>query len=143
MELVTYPHPILKTKLPFIQSVTNDHKKIAEQMAKIMYANNGVGLAANQVNYPFQMFVMGYDRVFINPVILMRKGVQRGSEGCLSMPGLRQSKVRFSSVKLRYVNLDGKTVTERFTDLEARIVQHEVDHLNGILCLDPTKLAAA
>lgn len=137
MELVTYPHPILTTKLPLIQLVTDEHEWIAEEMARIMHKHKGVGLAANQVDYPFQMFVMGYGRVYINPTILMQTGVQNGIEGCLSMPGLRQPKGRFESLKLRYTNLEGETKTQRFTGLEARIVQHEVDHLNGILCLTP------
>lgn len=136
VELIKYPHPILTTKLPLIEHVTDEHWIIAEQMTAIQRKYGGVGLAANQVGYPFQMFVIG-DRAFINPFIMMMSKAKTESEGCLSMPGIFQPKTRWTSIKLRYLNLNGETITERFTNLQARIVQHEVDHLNGILCLNP------
>lgn len=136
MRLVTWPNSILETKLPPIEVVTNEHWEIAQEMQRIMRLYEGVGLAANQVDYPFRIFITE-GRVFINPEIIMTSGIRFGTEGCLSMPGLRQPKTRAASLKLRFTTIGGDVVTERFTGFQARIIQHEVDHLNGILCLQP------
>lgn len=138
MSLIYWPDPILTTKLSPIDQVTYEHRIIAEEMAAIQRKYNGIGLAANQVGYPFQMFMIG-NRAFINPVITMSKGFKIATEGCLSMPGIFRNRTRWTSLKLRYLDLNGRSVTERFVDLQARIIQHEVDHLNGILCLNPDK----
>src|SRR5205823_11352797 len=120
-------------------------RQYAQQMLELMYESKGLGLAANQVALPYRLFVMNptadplqreHELVCINPVILERKGSVEGEEGCLSFPGLYQKVRRAKSIKVRAYNLDGEAIEEAWADLEARVVQHEVDHLHGVLFID-------
>ncbi len=115
------------------------------EMFEVMYQSDGIGLAANQVNLPYRLFVMNVEAdpavkeaelVFINPVIKRRKGQVEESEGCLSLPGIRAPVVRAEEVIVQAYNLAGEEVRFRATGLAARAVQHEVDHLDGILFID-------
>ena len=129
--------------------------KIVAEMFDLMYAAKGVGLAANQVDLPYRLFVINLDCdpgatekefVFINPVLRSHKGIAEAEEGCLSLPGLYGDVRRPEHVVLNAYNLPGQEVTLELDGLFARAVQHEVDHLDGVLFIDrlsPTALADA
>lgn len=110
-----------------------------------MYATDGVGLAANQVGLPFRLFVMNptgqkedkeNEYVFINPVILKKNGKVSDSEGCLSFPDIQADVIRSESIEVESISLFGEEQFFRWKDRPARIVQHEIDHLNGISFAD-------
>ena len=107
-----------------------------------MYAENGVGLAANQVGVLKQIFVASPDQVrgkelvFFNPQIIKKEGVIKEFEGCLSVPEFYEPVRRSRKVRLRGMNLEGETVEMSADGLLSRIFQHETDHLNGILFID-------
>jgi peptide deformylase len=121
------------------------------EMFDLMYGANGLGLAATQVALPFQLLVMNItgdpeqkeaESVFINPVIIERKGSMEDSEGCLSFPGLFQKVRRAKTVKVEAYNLKGEKVEIVASDLAARAWQHEIDHLNGVLFIDKMGMIA-
>jgi peptide deformylase len=125
--------------------IDNQVRLWAGQMLELMYEAHGLGLAANQVAVPWQLLVMNdiadpeqkdHEFVLINPVILERKGSQEGEEGCLSFPDLFQKVRRAKTVKVQAYNLDGKGIEIEASDLTARILQHEIDHLHGELYID-------
>jgi peptide deformylase len=145
MKIVKYPHPALRREARPLTVIDKKIRLQAGQMLDLMYESHGLGLASNQVALPFQLLVMNlmadpqqrqHERVLINPIILERKGSIEGEEGCLSFPGLYQKVRRAKTVKFRAYNLSGETVEETVAELEARIVQHEVDHLQGVLFID-------
>ncbi len=120
-----------------------------------MYKAEGIGLAANQVDLPYRLFVLNLasdpaatdeEFVFLNPVLRSHKGMAESEEGCLSLPGLYGDVRRPERVVLNAYNLQGEEVTLNLDGLFARAAQHEVDHLDGILFTDrlsPTALADA
>lgn len=113
-------------------------------MFQLMYAANGIGLAANQVNLPLQLFVLnltanpdeGEEMVFINPVISQPKGQDEADEGCLSLPEVNGAVWRPEKIRIRAFDLSGNEIDETVGGLLARAIQHEVDHLNGVLFID-------
>ena len=118
-------------------------------MFDTMYATAGVGLAANQVGLPFQLFVMNptgkkevqeEEYVFINPVILKKNGNVIDNEGCLSFPEIHADVIRAESIEVESISLSGEEQLFKWKDRPARIVQHEIDHLNGISFIE--RLAA-
>ena len=146
MQIVKYPHPALRHKSRPLALIDKEVRLMAGQMLELMYTAHGLGLAANQVNWPFQLMVMNdladpeqkeHEHVLINPVIMEKKnGTIEGDEGCLSFPGLYQKVRRAKTVKIQAYNLKGELVERVATDLEARAWQHEIDHLNGVLFID-------
>lgn len=131
---------VLKRVADDIKYVDAHVRRIAREMGELMYAARGVGLAAPQIGESIRLLV--YDagdglRVLINPVILKKKGEQtEPEEGCLSIPGLRGVVRRADDITVKALDGDGKPVRFRATDFEARIIQHEIDHLHGILFTD-------
>ena len=113
-------------------------------MFDLMYEANGVGLAANQVDLPFRMFVVnlaanpeeGEESVFINPVISGQKGPDEQEEGCLSLPGLYAQVKRSETITVNAFNLQLEEISAQFNGMMARVVQHETDHLDGVLFID-------
>lgn len=113
-------------------------------MFELMYAANGVGLAANQVDLPFKLFVVnaagkkgeGEELVFINPVLSKPKGSEEAEEGCLSLPELYGNVTRPKQVEVHAFDLSGNEVRATLTGMPARIIQHEFDHLEGVLFTD-------
>ncbi len=109
-----------------------------------MYQHRGVGLAANQVNLPFRLFVAnemgnpeeGEELVFINPVLSRGKGVDESEEGCLSIPGVNRNVRRSKSIHVNAYSIDGKEINQTFDGFLAKILQHETDHLDGVLFID-------
>jgi peptide deformylase len=144
MKVVTYPHPSLRFPARPIKIIDAATRKLVEEMTEVMFAHKGLGLAAPQVALPYQLFLMvphgdatpEQVRVYINPVISDRKGTVEGEEGCLSFPQLYQKVRRAKQIRVRGFNQHGQPVDEVLQDLEARIVQHETDHLHGKLFID-------
>ena len=130
---------ILRQKSKPVLTINEDVVELVEQMEKIMRAANGVGLAAPQLGILQRIFV--YDagdgfQAIINPKILGRKGEQVGIEGCLSIPGLQGDVARAEEVVVKGTDQYGKPVRIRGDGLTARVIQHENDHLDGILFID-------
>lgn len=148
MKVLKYPDPFLFKKVKDVIIIDNILKLEAQEMIKIMKDNEGVGLAANQVGLDKRIFVMHCIQekepyIFINPEIIEEsKEITPYQEGCLSFPNLYIELDRSKTVKLKWTNLEGEEKIEEFSALEAVCVQHELDHLNGIVFvnkLKPTK----
>jgi peptide deformylase len=113
-------------------------------MFEIMYEHRGVGLAANQVNLPLRLFIAnptgekesGQELVFLNPVIQKATGTIEAEEGCLSLPGLHGLVKRNKAVQVNAYSMDGKEINLKVEGFLSRIIQHEVDHLDGVLFID-------
>jgi peptide deformylase len=151
MKIVQYPHPALRHRARPLTAIDKKLRLYAGEMLQLMYEARGLGLAAPQVALPFQMFVMNptadpeqrdKEMVLINPVVLERRGTIEGEEGCLSFPGLYQKIRRARSVKVQAYDLEGKELLIEVAgstpeeQLCSRLMQHEIDHLDGILFID-------
>lgn len=150
LQLTYYGNPILRKKGVQIQTITDEIVKLVHDMDETMQANNGVGLAAPQINKSLALFIFrepiytedkkveeGELRVFINPKIIEYSESLCGyEEGCLSIPGLRSEVIRPMTIKIEATNLKGERFTEELTGLAARIFMHENDHINGVLFID-------
>jgi peptide deformylase len=154
--IVLIGHKALRTptrKIPSSWIRKRTAKNLLERMFKIMRRARGVGLAANQLGLPYRLFVMENrngsrypgragvrPQAWFNPRILSRSGRKLVDwEGCLSIPGYRGLTPRFNRVVFEAVGPDGKKVRKEATGFEARIVQHEVDHLDGLFYVDRMK----
>src|SRR5262245_24497330 len=143
-EILEYPDPRLREVAKPVQEVTPEIKKLCEDMAETMYAAPGVGLAAPQIGVSLRIFVIdiaGEDepsdlRVFINPEIFDTQGTQTWNEGCLSFPGVSEEIKRAEQVRVRALDASGKRFELEATGLLAVAIQHETDHLNGVLMID-------
>jgi peptide deformylase len=145
MKIVHYPHPALRHVARPLTSIDKKFQLQVGEMFGLMYEARGLALAATQVALPFQFLVMNLsadpketsrEEVYINPVIVERKGVIEDDEGCLSFPGLFQKVRRAKTVKVHAYNLKGEPVEITASDLASRAWQHEIDHLNGVLFID-------
>jgi peptide deformylase len=145
MDIVPYPHPALRWKSKPIQEINEDLRRVVAEMFELMYAAKGIGLAANQVALPYRLFILNLsadpelkdeELVFINPEILKRKGTTEGEEGCLSFPGMYGQVKRAAKVDIEAFDLQGECFEYAMDDLAARAVQHECDHLDGVLFID-------
>ena len=144
MRLVKYPDTFLRDSTEKVEFPLSDENKIIiKNMINLMYQENGIGLAANQAGYNRRIFVMDVSnekdnpQVFVNPVIMAKNNIKMGDmEGCLSCPG-REVKVKRSiSVNLEWLCEHGEKQHKTFYHLPGRVVQHEMDHLNGKLIID-------
>jgi peptide deformylase len=151
MQIVSYPHPALRWKSKPLTRIDADLKQLVRSMFELMYATNGIGLAANQVAVPLRLFIMNAtgsaaesaaEHVFLNPEIVRRKGSAEAEEGCLSLPGLYGQVRRSEKIVVNAFDLDGQEFEMDLEDLEARVVQHENDHVDGILFIDRMTEAA-
>jgi peptide deformylase len=142
--IVKYGDPVLETPAaPVTEFGSAELKQLVDDMFETMYANRGIGLAAPQIALSQRLTVIdvsaGEDEsqklVLINPEIVAKEGAQIGEEGCLSIPGFREDVKRFKKVTVRAQNVDGETFEVTGEDLLARALQHEIDHLNGVLFL--------
>jgi peptide deformylase len=137
--VVKIPADVLRQKAKEISRITPRHRVLADNMARIMRQANGVGLAAPQIGVAERVIVVSPDHrpiVLFNPEITESEGEQVGEEGCLSIPGLYGDVTRAKKVKVRAMNRKGDTISLVFEYLGARIVQHEIDHLEGVLFID-------
>lgn len=145
VEIIKYPHPTLRHKSKPVIKIDKALKKMVEEMFALMYQADGVGLAANQVDLPYQLFVMNTsadpaktedEYVFINPVILKRRERAQDMEGCLSFPEINIPIIRPTEVEFEAITLNGEVQRLSFKGLLARAAQHEMDHLNGVCFID-------
>ena len=135
------PDPILFRKARKIAKITAQHRKLASDMIETMTEHHGVGLAANQVGVLERLCViqtpdMEEAMVLVNPEIVHRVGEREVEEGCLSVPGYRGMVVRAELVRTRALNLNSKTFKLEADELLAQALEHEIDHLNGIMYMD-------
>ena len=156
-EVVCYGNKALRVKSKPIDTVNDDTKSFAKELVSTMHANKGLGLAAEQVGRDEAICVIeiptdydiekgadpnpvspgiGEALVLINPEIISAIGEQSGSEGCLSFPGIYATVKRAESVIVKYSSLDNERVELQASGLLARAIQHELDHLNGVLLVD-------
>ncbi len=147
LEIVTVPDPILLSKAQAVPRVSRRVRRLARDMLETMVAASGVGLAAPQVGISKRVIVVDVGEnpiVLVNPAIAAAEGEQVGLEGCLSVPDLVGEVRRAAWVAVNGLNLQGKPVTVEGEGLLARALQHEVDHLDGILFIarltEPTRL---
>ncbi len=144
-QILTVPNPVLKQISRPVQVVDDPLRALMDDMLETMYDAPGIGLAAVQIGVPVRVIVMdlaGTDeepapQYFINPEILEAAEEQRlWEEGCLSVPDFYEDVERPEKVKLRYLDYDGNEVIEWADELYATCIQHEMDHLNGVLFID-------
>lgn len=150
MRIVNYPHPTLRHVSKPVKRVDAELQQTVRKMFDLMYEARGIGLAANQVDLPLRLFIVnlaanpseGEELVFINPVLNFPKGSDQAEEGCLSLPGLYGPVVRPARVRVTAYNLSGQEMHADLDGLFARVVQHELDHLDGVLFPDRMTPAA-
>ena len=134
------PDPVLRQKSKRVRTIDGSIKKLIENMREIMHSCGGVGLAAPQIGVPLRVIVIGIpeqeDIVLINPEVVRRKGECPVSEGCLSVPGYFGEIKRADTVTVKGLDLSGKEIRIRANELLAQVLQHEIDHLNGVLYID-------
>jgi peptide deformylase len=145
MQIVHYPHPALRWKSRDVTQINAALRDTVRRMFALMYEKKGIGLAANQVALPFRFFIVNLsgedadpeeELVFINPVITNRKGSVIEEEGCLSLPSLYADVRRAEEVVIEAYDLEGQPFRARLKELPARVVQHETDHVDGVVFLD-------
>jgi peptide deformylase len=145
LEIIHYPHPTLRYVSKPLKRVDAELKSMVAEMFELMYEHDGIGLAANQVDLPYRIFVCNPEGdpdakeaecVFINPVILKGSGQHEREEGCLSIPGVYAPVVRKEKITVQAYNLAGEEISGELDGLFARVVQHETDHLDGRLFID-------
>src|SRR6187399_592580 len=143
-EILEYPDPRLREVAKPVAEVTPEIRKLVDDMAETMYDAPGVGLAAPQIGENHRIFVIDCAeedepsdlRVFINPEIFEKDGQVVWNEGCLSFPGVREEIKRAEHVKVRALDRSGKPFELEAHGLLAVAIQHETDHLNGVLMVD-------
>ena len=142
--ILHYPDKRLRDRGERIEAITPELQSLIDDMAETMYAAPGVGLAATQIGVALQLFIVDIAdesspsdlRVFINPEILERTGDVTWQEGCLSFPGVQEDIDRAAHVRVRAQGRDGKTFELEADGLLAVAIQHEYDHLQGVLMID-------
>lgn len=146
LKIYTYPHPILKKRAEKVEQVDDDIRRLLDDMLETMYDAVGVGLAAPQVGVSRRLLVIDYERdenspgrpmYFVNPEIVWMSDERCvGSEGCLSVPGQHADVERYAAIKVRYLDYNGKLKEILAEGFLAIVLQHEMDHLDGILYID-------
>ena len=131
--------PILRQDTALVAEVTDAHRRLIDDMFDTMYAARGIGLAATQVGRLERICVVDVDKAryaLVNPEIITSDGEQTGEEGCLSIPEIYGDVTRAQHVLVRALDRDGRPIEIDATDLLARCLQHEIDHLHGRLFID-------
>ena len=144
MKIIPFPHPTLRHVSKPVRKVDADLRKLIREMFELMYESKGIGLAANQVDLPLRFFLVnlagkkgeGEELVFINPVLSQPKGSEEAEEGCLSLPGMYGQVKRPKTIRVQAYNLAGQEINAELAGLLARCVQHEYDHIDGVLFPD-------
>lgn len=164
IDILIYPHPVLKKVAPKVEVFDSHLKEFCQNMIKTMYHAPGIGLAAPQVGVSKRIFVcdVDYDRtkigednpdtedqedliyelknlnpkIYINPELVVTEGETTYEEGCLSLPGIFDVVKRFKTIELKYQDMDGKTHYEPADGLHSICAQHEIDHLDGIMFIE-------
>jgi peptide deformylase len=150
MQVLIYPHPTLRRGGKQVAAFDQALRDLATAMLEAMYLEGGVGLAAPQVGIEWKLLVLNptgnpdersQELVLVNPTIVARKKLFWGEEGCLSFPGIHAEVERYQKITVAYRDLDGNERELKAEDWLARIIQHEMDHLEGVLFVD--RLSAA
>ncbi|WP_018703237.1 peptide deformylase [Anaeromusa acidaminophila] len=131
--------PVLKKQCQAVEKVTGKIKKLLDDMAETMQVADGVGLAAPQVGVELRIVVIDVGEgliELINPVLLEKEGCQKGLEGCLSVPGVFGEVERYEKVVVEGLNRSGRKIRVTGSGLLARALQHEMDHLDGVLFVE-------
>jgi peptide deformylase len=144
LDILTYPAPILLQKAEPVENIDDSIRTLLKNMAETMYAAPGVGLAAPQVGFPQRVIVADASpRVegehlvkLVNPVITFAEGNTVCEEGCLSVPGFSEDVTRAERIVVEGYNEDGKPIKIETDTFLATVLQHEIDHLDGILFID-------
>lgn len=146
--ITLYGDPVLKRRAAEIEQGAVDVKLLSDDMFETMKAASGIGLAAPQIGKSLRMFIVDtspledeevndFRQVFINPEILNEDGKEWAfEEGCLSIPGVREDVLRNEKLRIKFYDEEWKSHEEEFHGMKARIIQHEFDHLNGVLFTD-------
>lgn len=146
--IVVYGDPVLKREADEIEEGSIDVIKLKDDMFETMYEASGIGLAAPQIGKSIRMFVVDgspleeegmedFKKVFINPEIVWEEGEKWNfEEGCLSIPGIREEISRHAKLRINYLDENFVEHEEEFDGMKARIIQHEYDHIDGILFTD-------
>ena len=139
-KIITSENTILRQKAKKVRSFDASMQKLVDDMFETMHAAHGAGLAAPQIALPIRLFVAEYEEnkiALFNPEIIKAEGEELGTEGCLSIPGYAGDNIRRAAVVIvKGQDVRGKPVRIRAEGWYARILQHEIDHLDGILFLD-------
>jgi peptide deformylase len=144
LEICTYPEKVLRKRAEPIADIDEEISRLADHMADTMYSAPGIGLAANQVGVPKQLLVADISPrrpeseliVLVNPEIVAAEGQVTIEEGCLSVPDYQAEVKRHEKVTVRGLDLHGEEVVIEAEGLLAVVLQHEIDHLNGVLFID-------
>lgn len=139
LELCLFPDPILRAQADSVVHVGEHERHLMKAMLKSMWQWNGVGLAAPQVGFSSRIIALeaeGEKRALANPIILASEGADSMEEGCLSLPGQVVNVSRPSSIWIQALDIQNRQVELKLDGFLARIVQHEIDHLNGKLIVD-------
>jgi len=142
MKIFKYPDPVLKQECSPVEDFGEDLGRLIDDMLETMYAGGGVGLAAPQVGLTRRLLVADVSRKgdspveAVNPRIIFQEGSVAGEEGCLSLPDYREIIRRAKRVRVAAQNRRGEPIEIEAEDFMARCLQHEIDHLDGILCID-------
>ena len=139
LEIRVFGDPVLKRVAEDVENIDGALASLCEQMLGVMYQAPGIGLAAPQVGVSKRFFVYDYgqgSKVLINPEIVESHGEWEYDEGCLSVPGLSWNIVRPKEIHIVGYGIDGEEISIEADELESRLYQHELDHLNGKLLLD-------
>jgi len=139
LEIITRDNPRLRIKAKRVPKVDDSIRKLMDDMVETMLDAPGVGLAATQVDVHLRVIVMKVDNqlyTLANPELVRSSGEQIGYEGCLSVPGLIGEVARAERVTIKALNRNGREVRIKGEGLLARAIQHEIDHLDGILFVD-------
>ncbi len=155
LPIYAYGQPVLRNECLPVEFTNQDLPKLLEDMFATMYEAHGVGLAAPQIGKSLRIFIVdtvqledpkkkpnfkGIKMAFINPTILEEDGVEwKYEEGCLSIPDVRADVWRNPKIKIKTHDLDGNETILTFDDINARVIQHEYDHIEGILFIDHVK----
>ena len=142
--MIKIGHPTLRKKADEIDIFNGRLNQLASDMIETMQVYNGIGLAGNQVNVLNRIFVIDFSLIdeslspeaYINPRIISQDGSGLREEGCLSIPDVNADVERATRIEVEYQTLGGKLIHEEIEDLAARVFQHELDHLNGVLFID-------
>jgi peptide deformylase len=143
-KILTFPNPVLRQKVETVTSFDDSLQQLADDLAETMYDAPGAGLAANQIGVCLRVAVVDVSvskeekkhLVLVNPEIIEKEGCQVDEEGCLSVIDLTANVKRYKKILVRAQDLDGKSWEFPAEDFFARVIQHELDHLNGILFID-------
>jgi peptide deformylase len=140
LPIVKVPQDVLRQKTKKIKKIDSSIQRLIDDMIETMHDAPGVGLAANQVGIALRLCVIhvpGEEVVtLINPEIVRRSGARECDEGCLSLPGYKGTIQRSEKVVVKALNRDGRPIRYHASDLFAEAIEHEVDHLNGVLYFD-------